>query len=153
MLAVVAAIERMGDPTGKHIHVMTDNESAVSWINKGRAPGSYQNFLMCFVCLLQVETQVLVTASHVPGVDNTTADAISRRFQVTNGPLIEQSLKSTPNAPPPRIWPNFCAALKLRSPTQSQLLHAARMALGNVLTPNSSTSLAPQNSDLATTRI
>ena len=101
VLAIVVAIERMGVPAGKHIHVMTDNASAVAWINKGRAPSSYQNFLMCFLCLLQVEAQVLVTASHIPGVDNTMADAISRRFQVPNGSLIEQQLKATPNAPPP----------------------------------------------------
>ena len=46
--------------------------SACGWINKDRAPGTYQNFLMSVVCLLQVHAQVLVTASHIPAHDNTT---------------------------------------------------------------------------------
>ena len=152
VLAVVAAIELMQDPTGKHIHVRTDNEAAVSWINKGRAPGTYQNFLISFLCLLQVEKQVLVTASHIPGADNITADAISRKFQVPNGPAIAHQLAVIPRAPTPRIWPNFCDALKSRSPTQSQVRLAARTALANVRTQNSSTSPVPLTSASVTTR-
>ena len=154
VLAVIIAIETwsQSEITGKHIHVRTDNISACGWINKGRAPGTYQNFLMSFVCLLQVHAQVLVTASHIPGHENTIADAISRRFQVPNGSWIAHQLKLTRKLPPPRTWPNFCDALKMRSPSQSQILHAARTALASVHIQSSERSLAPPSSGQKSTR-
>ena len=39
--------------------------------------------LIRVLCDLQVATGTLLTVSHVPGVDNTAADAISRGFDVT----------------------------------------------------------------------
>ena len=108
---------------------------------------------MIFVCFLQVDLQVLVTASHIPGAENITADAISRRFQVSNGPMIEQQMSNIPRLPPPQIWPNFCAALKSRSPTQSQVRLAARTALANVRIQSFNPSPEPRILESAITRI
>ena len=146
VLAAVAAIECVAKNRpirGAHIHIRTDNESAVAWINRGRAPGSYQNFLMIFVCMLQIELEVLITASHVPGHENTIADAISRRFQVPNGSTIRQNLSSLKQLDSSPVWTFFCDALKRRSPAPSLSLREARMALANVRTIVSDQSPGP----------
>ena len=119
---------------GLHVHVHTDNTSALAWMRKQRAESVFHTFLLRMMCDLQVRLRANVTISHVPGVINRHADAASRNFQVTDG----ESLRREIEAAAPRhevigrFWKICRPALAMRSPTASECDHAVRTALESV---------------------
>jgi hypothetical protein len=86
-----------------------------------------------------VATGTLLTVSHVPGVDNTLADAISREFKVPSGNEIRAQIEASA----PRVqlisqlWASLASALRTPSPTPLETDHAVRMALEFVTGTNS----------------
>ena len=46
------------------------------------------------MCDAQVATGIHLTASHVPGVDNVHANAISRQFAVNNGNMLRAQIEA-----------------------------------------------------------
>ena len=118
-----------------HVHIYTDNTSALAWAQKGRGESGFHTFLLRVMCNLQVATGTHLTVSHVAGKDNVNADAISREFNVPNGPDIRlQVERSAPRVHMiAQLWSTFSAALKSPSPTPSETDHAVRTALEFVL--------------------
>ena len=57
-----------------------------------RATHPVYSYLLFAYSFVQIRSQITVTIGSIPGADNITADAASRRFQVPNGLTIRQSL-------------------------------------------------------------
>ena len=122
-----------------HVHIYTDNSSALSWAQKCRGESGFHTFLLRVLCDVQVATGTHLTVSHVAGIDNVHADAISREFNVTNGQEIRAQVER--NAPRvnliAQLWATFSTALRSPSPTPSETDHAVRTALEFVTGTNS----------------
>ena len=69
------------------MHVFCDNTSALRWVVTNKARDHAHTMLLLILCALQEELGILVTSSHIPGVRNVIADAISRSFNVPTRPL------------------------------------------------------------------
>jgi len=80
----------------KRVHVHTDNTSCISWVHKRRSESPTHAVLMQLTTMLQIEYGCLLTLSHIPGILNVEADAISRRFQVPNGSNIRERIQLLP---------------------------------------------------------
>jgi len=76
ILAGLAIVARTR--THIHVHAHTDNTSALVWAQKFRGESGFHTLLMRVLCDLQVATGIHLTVSHVPGIENVHADAISR---------------------------------------------------------------------------
>ena len=122
-----------------HVHIFTDNISALAWATKCRGESGFHTLLIRVLCDLQVATGTLLTVSHVPGVENTVADAISREFDVPNGPKIRLRVTaSTARAPLiAQLWASFSNVLNTPSPTPLETDRAVRTALECVIGTNS----------------
>ena len=68
-----------------HIHIFTDNTSALSWMIKFRSSHPLVSSLLQLFSHLQIRHHLLVTMSHIAGEKNIYADAASRNFEVPNG--------------------------------------------------------------------
>jgi len=114
----------------KRIHVHTDNTSCISWVQKRRSESPTHAVLMQLTTMLQIEYGCLLTLSHIPGVLNIEADAISRRFQVPNGLNIRERVQILPrekmNLP---LLRSLEDALNLRDASLFTVGLAARTAL------------------------
>jgi hypothetical protein len=75
-----------------HVHIWTDNSAALYWLSKNRSHTPFVNLLYSLFCHLQLMSGVILTMGHIPGAINVFADAVSRDFQVDNGPLIRAQL-------------------------------------------------------------
>jgi hypothetical protein len=126
---------KRGTRDGLHVHAHTDNTSALAWLRKQRSDSGFHTFLLRLLCDAQVRLRSHVTASHIPGVVNRHADAISRQFRVPDGAGIQREVVSTT----PRrsvigpLWASCKPALVRRSPTALECDHDARMALESVI--------------------
>ena len=126
---------KKGTRDGLHVHAHTDNTAALAWLRKQRADSGFHTFLLRFLCDAQVRLRSHVTASHVPGVVNRHADAISRQFRVPDGPALQQEVTSTTqrrNVIGP-LWASCRPALGRRSPTALECDHDVRTALESVI--------------------
>ena len=117
-----------------HVHVFTDNTSALAWATDCRGESGFHTLLIRVLCDLQIATGTLLTVGHVPGVDNVAADAISRGFNVPNGPqLLEQVTASAPRTELiSQLWESFSGVLNTPSPTPLETDRAVRTALAYV---------------------
>ena len=126
---------KRGSRDGLHVHVHTDNTAALAHIRKQRAESGFHTFLLRLLCDAQVRLRSHVTASHIPGVLNRHADAISRQFQVPDGPAIHREVVSTTprrNVIGP-LWACCRPALARRSPTALESDHDVLTALESVI--------------------
>lgn len=71
--------------SNKHVKIMIDNTSAVSIINNmGTCKSEICNDIAVEIWQFCIDNNVLVTAAHIPGVDNVVADKESRNFHIQN---------------------------------------------------------------------
>jgi hypothetical protein len=82
-----------------HVHTWTDNTSALSWLTSHRSAHPLHAFLLQTLSFVSQRSRLLLTFGHVPGVLNTTADAISRRFNVPAGPAVLRRLANATFCP------------------------------------------------------
>jgi len=87
-----------------HIHIHTDNTSALSWMTRYRSTHPVVAFLLQIFSHLQVKHHLLVTMSHIPGVENVLADAASRDFKCPSGAQSFQTLKRLERFPTLPTW-------------------------------------------------
>jgi hypothetical protein len=137
ILAGLAIVARTR--THIHVHAHTDNSSALAWAQTCRAESGFHTLLMRVLCDLQVATGIHLTVSHVPGIENVHADAISRQFNVNDGSGLRARIEATA----PRVdvifplWRIFGDMLKSPSPTPLETDRAVRTALEFVIGTNS----------------
>ena len=78
---VVAAMLWGSEWNGKQILFYCDNEATVHIINKGRSKIQCIMRLMRRLTWCAASGNVIITAKHIPGINNDVADALSR-FQI-----------------------------------------------------------------------
>ena len=136
MIIAVRALRILHGENGarlKRIHVFTDNSSCISWMRNRRSQSVTHAILMQLTTIIQLEYSFILTTSHIPGVQNTVADAISRRFEVPDGHLIREQLHRIVQEPvPAHLLNNFENALSTRNSTLYTVELAVRTALANV---------------------
>ena len=67
--------------SGKHVKVLSDNTTAVCYINsKGGTKSPSCNDITCDIWSWCINNNTWLTAAHIPGVQNTDADRESRIF-------------------------------------------------------------------------
>jgi hypothetical protein len=79
-------------PSVIQIHIWSDNTSTLSWITKRRALSPLHAYFIQLVSHLLLQSGVLLTSGHIPGVRNALADAPSRDFLCPDGPTIRSLL-------------------------------------------------------------
>ena len=125
------------DPHGarmKRIHVFTDNTACIAWLQKRRSLSPTHAVLMQLTTVLQVHFGCLITAGHVPGIENTVADAISRSFESNDGKLVRQQLQLLRHETlTPQLLASCRNALEMRKNTPSTTDHAVRTALASAI--------------------
>ena len=125
------------DPNGarmKRIHIFTDNTACISWLQKRRSMSPTHAVLMQFTTVVQVHFGCLITAGHVPGIENVVADAISRSFENHNGILVWQQLQQLRHETPTTQLLASCRnALDMRKSTPSTTDLAVRTALASAI--------------------
>ena len=136
MIFAVQSLRRMHGENGarmKRIHIMTDNSSCISWIRKRRSQSVAHAIFMQLTTVIQIEYAFILTTSHIPGVQNTVADAISRRFEVPDGKQIREQLRHlAQETTPTPLLNSLESALAARNSTLSTVALAVRTALVNV---------------------
>ena len=68
-----------------HIHVWTDNTSALCWMTTFRAAHPIVLFFLQLLSHIQARFCLVITVGHIPGLLNVLADAASRDFACQNG--------------------------------------------------------------------
>ena len=68
------------DKENEHIHVFSDNTTAVACINRKGSSKEHLNSLTRQIWLWAIKNNNFLTASHIPGVNNVIADAESRKL-------------------------------------------------------------------------
>ena len=69
----------------KHVKIMIDNTSAVSIINNmGTCKSEICNDIAVEIWQFCIANNILITAAHIPGIDNVVADKESRNFHMQN---------------------------------------------------------------------
>lgn len=63
---------------GTHVQCLCDNSAVVSVVNKGAAKDQTLSHLLRILAFLAAILDIRVTARHLPGVQNASADALSR---------------------------------------------------------------------------
>lgn len=115
-----------------HIHVWTDNTSALSWMVKYKASHPIHSFALQILAHLATHHRLLLTFGHKPGVDNVHADAISRGTHLAPGsPTASLLSQVTCHSRLPTWWPilTHCAA-KQSLPTWEQALASLTAVVG-----------------------
>ena len=79
-------------PVPTHVHLWTDNTSALSWMTRHKAHHPLHAFVLHLYAYLQVRYSVVVTAGHIPGLQNRLGDDPSRGFSGPNGALTQALL-------------------------------------------------------------
>jgi hypothetical protein len=125
------------DPNGartKRIHVFTDNTACISWLQKRRSMSPTHAILMQLTTMLQVQFGCLITAGHVPGIENVVADAISRSFKSHDGERVRLQLQPLRHESlTPQLLESCRNALDMRKSTPSTTGLAVRTALVNAI--------------------
>ena len=136
MIVAIRALRIIHGDNGarlKRIHIFTDNSSCISWIRSRRSQSVTHAILMQLTTIIQLEYSFILTISHIPGVQNTVADAISRRFEVPDGHRIREQLSQIDRELAPiQLLTNFENALSMRNSTLFTVGLAVRTALVNV---------------------
>lgn len=115
-----------------HIHVWTDNTSALSWMVKYKASHPIHSFVLQVLAHLATHHRLLLTFAHKPGVNNVHADAISRGTHLAPGsPTASVLSPVTCHQPLPTWWPILtrCAATQ-NLPTWEQALASLTAVVG-----------------------
>ena len=87
-----------------HIHVWTDNTSALCWMTSYRASHPLVLFFLQLLSHIQARFYLVVTAGHIPGLLNILADAASRDFASLNGQRSFETLSKVPRHPALPCW-------------------------------------------------
>ena len=103
-LSLVAPLVAGSPGNLTHIHIHTDNTSALSWMTRYRSSHPVVSFLLQIFSHLQVKHHVLVTMSHIPGKKNVLADAASRNFNCPFGTQSFETLKPLKRFPTLPPW-------------------------------------------------
>ena len=83
----------------KHVRVLTDNQTALTYINKRGGIQSYEcNSMAIDIWNICQEYDSYITASHIPGVHNILADTASRKFDDSKEWMLD-----------PIIFSNLCS--------------------------------------------
>ena len=90
--AIVAILHA---PPMSHLHVWCDNTASVGWSHSNRVNTPLACMLTQMLTLLGASRRVLVTVGWIAGEENIMADAISRLFNVPNGPQLQQELQQS----------------------------------------------------------
>ena len=90
LIALAALISRgrpssIPNDTKWHIHIWTDNSSALAWCTTNKTTNPLITRLLHIFSDMQMHNNILVTMGHIPGKINILADAASRGFRVTHG--------------------------------------------------------------------
>ena len=125
------------DPNGarmRRVHIFTDNTACISWLQKRRSMSPTHAVLMQLTTVLQVHFGCLITAGHVPGIENIVADAISRNFESHDGKRVRLQLQPLRHENlAPQLLESCRSALEMRKSTPSTTDLAVRTALGNAI--------------------
>lgn len=80
LLAIkLALISLLGNHNGKHIRIMCDNTTAVSYVNAmGGCKSVDCNLITREIWEWAIEHNIWISAAHIPGIDNIEADHLSR---------------------------------------------------------------------------
>ena len=92
-----------------HVHIWTDSTTCLYWIMKHRTDRPICAYLIQTLTDLAMKTNALITVGHLPGAENTVADAISRAFQCHGGTKINRDLKALPYRP---VCMRFASCIK-----------------------------------------
>ena len=94
-----------GTPTSPtHVHVWTDNTSALCWMTSYRAAHPLVLFFLQLLSHIQARFCLVATAGHIPGLLNVLADAASRDFACLNGHQSFATLSKVPRHPVLPCW-------------------------------------------------
>lgn len=77
--AALHALSRLAPLTGRHVRIQTDSTAALYYVNKGAGRSQPLSQLALPIWRRALRSQMLVSAEHLPGLDNSVADALSRR--------------------------------------------------------------------------
>lgn len=132
LLAVLITTAQLGPSAlcGLHVHVRSDNMSALAWLRRQRDSSPLHSSLLLSFSLLQVRFAFHLTEGFQPGVTNVYADAASRFFRVNSSPQILAAMHPASQFSVPPLWLDTLQALCRRCSTSpSALCHAAAMLL------------------------
>lgn len=124
---MVDQAERQGLPLdGKAVLALADNTNAVSWVRKAGAKDTRAAQLMVMLGMAEIESNFSTLAKHIPGIDNTIADAATRlpAHQVHNlllttpCPITRGPTVWTQVSPPPTLTKRVVTALSATTPAQ-----------------------------------
>ena len=87
-----------------HVHVWTDNTSALCWMTTFRAAHPLILFFLQLLSHLQSQFCLVLTAGHIPGLKNVLADAASRDFVCLDGKQSFETLSTVYKHP---AWPRW----------------------------------------------
>ena len=110
-LIAIMALALQGRPayvppgTKWHIHIWTDNTSALAWLTSHKSAHPLIIHLLHIFSSMQEQYDVMVTMGHIKGENNVQADAASRGFHTPAGSRCLQELSHlTPHTALPRWW-------------------------------------------------
>jgi hypothetical protein len=132
LFAVLITVVHQGPEwvRGLHVHVRSDNMSALAWLRRQRDFSPLHSSLLLLFSLLQVRFAFHLTEGFQPGVSNVYADAASRQFRVDSGPEILTAMSPATLYSVPPAWLEALQSICLRSSTSpSALCHAAATLL------------------------
>ena len=86
----------------RHINFQCDNEGLVAAISKGSSKDTIVMHLLCSLWFFIAHFDITITATHLPGVMNTTADHLSRG-KLTSARQSNPALSAQPTHLPPSI--------------------------------------------------
>ena len=94
--AVCAIIVNREHLRGQYIILHVDNTSAVIWLNKQRTSHRFGQAWMHILISVILEYNILLHTVHIPGVENTIADSLSRFSQDSQVQEIKRLYKNMP---------------------------------------------------------
>jgi len=106
----------------RHIHILTDNMSCVSWVLRHRATHPLHLFFLYVLSFLQIRYRLVITIGHVAGVDNIYADAASRNFDCPDGARLLHELSPLPKRSLPPGFERSIAFLSSKASLPTSLI-------------------------------
>ena len=110
---------------GRHICCLCDNTAVMAVVNKGAARDSALSHLLCLLAFALAVLDITLTARHLPGAQNTSADALSRNNLQLFFSLNPQASPVPAVIPPQLRELVFNRALRWTSPNWTALLSAS----------------------------
>ena len=150
LFAVLIAVVHQGPEwvRGRHVHVRSDNMSALAWLRRQRDSSPLHSSLLLLFSLLQVRFGFHLTEGFQPGVTNVYADAASRQFRVDSGPQLLSAMHPASLFSAPPTWLEDLHAICLQSSASPSALCRAAVTLLGTATGSPSVPLsdvAPPN--------